>query len=156
MSARNVKVQKCGDMVIRTTMLYLLMDVMVSDYEFMTQLMVKLSIVQKQIMYQMGATTEEHNYLYHLLQPIYLYWEKLFTGCSTGCTATSQSTVNVSQTMTANAGLDKTMCLGVGTSLTANVVGGTPNYTYLWVAGNFTTQTINVNPTCKYNLQSCP
>jgi hypothetical protein len=67
------------------------------------------------------------------------------TDCS-GCTATSQSTVNVNQNMTANAGLDKTMCLGVGTSLTTNVVGGTPNYTYLWSPGNMTSQTININP----------
>lgn len=66
-----------------------------------------------------------------------------------GCTATDIVNVNVNPLPTANAGGNKSIC--IGNNITLNGSGG---YSYLWSPGNQTTQSITVNPntTTNYTL----
>ena len=52
-----------------------------------------------------------------------------------GCTTTESYSVTVNPVPTANAGLDQTMCLGAGATLTGSATGGTAPYTYSWSGG---------------------
>lgn len=63
------------------------------------------------------------------------------------CSTTETYTVTVNPVPTANAGLDKTMCLGAGTTLSGSVVGGTAPYSYSWSSGTIVAPTdVTVNP----------
>jgi gliding motility-associated-like protein len=66
---------------------------------------------------------------------------------SKGCTGAPKIySVNVSAPINLNAGANSlTVCPNVGTSITANASGGDGNYSYLWLPGNITTNTIAVN-----------
>lgn len=72
-------------------------------------------------------------------------------GCSAGpllFTITVASPVGVTVAGTSP------ICVGGGSTLSANVTGGYGNFTYLWMPGNLTTSTVNVTPsvTTTYSL----
>ncbi len=65
-------------------------------------------------------------------------------GCSSTGTGGAVKTVNA--VPTANAGFDKNMCLGAGTTLDGSAMGGNGSYTYVWSNG-MTGASVAVNPT---------
>jgi gliding motility-associated-like protein len=65
-----------------------------------------------------------------------------------GCTNLQTTTVTVRPPLTVNIANGATVCPGACTSLTANGAGGNGGpYTYLWMPGNLTGQTVQVCPT---------
>lgn len=72
-----------------------------------------------------------------------------------GCTAGPLLyTITVASAVNATISGTSPICVGGGTSLSANVTGGYGTISYLWMPGNLTTQTINVSPavTTTYTL----
>ncbi|MBI2271674.1 MAG: PKD domain-containing protein [Bacteroidetes bacterium] len=64
-----------------------------------------------------------------------------------GCTSVTQTvTVNVRPPLQVDAGIDKNICIGDSTTLTAIATGGDGNYTYTWQPMNITGASINVTP----------
>ncbi|OFX89357.1 MAG: hypothetical protein A2W99_13755 [Bacteroidetes bacterium GWF2_33_16] len=64
-----------------------------------------------------------------------------------GCITTETYAVTVNPKPTANAGIDKNMCLGAGTTLSGSAVGGTAPITYSWSSGAIISPTdVTVNP----------
>ncbi|MBK9687024.1 MAG: hypothetical protein IPO65_04440 [Saprospiraceae bacterium] len=65
---------------------------------------------------------------------------------SKGCTSTDAVTVTVNPLPSVDAGADREICYGFGSTLTAIGSGGTPGYSYLWSNGA-TTASTSVSPT---------
>jgi gliding motility-associated-like protein len=63
-----------------------------------------------------------------------------------GCTAISTTTITEPPPVAVAIPVVPTICIGQSTTLTANAGGGTPNYTYGWLAGGETTPSITVSP----------
>lgn len=61
-----------------------------------------------------------------------------------GCSNTQTVNIIAPATLSSNTSATSPSCAnGCNGSVTANPVGGTPSFTYLWMPGNFTTQTVN-------------
>ncbi|MDD5570388.1 MAG: gliding motility-associated C-terminal domain-containing protein [Bacteroidales bacterium] len=61
------------------------------------------------------------------------------------CTGSGSATVKVNPLPTITA-VNKTICFGTGTALTATPGNGTPPYNYVWVPGSMSGATVNVTP----------
>ena len=73
-----------------------------------------------------------------------------------GCTFTQNCFITSPSLITANLGsASSTICVGNCTVINANIMGGLGSYTYAWVPGNFTVNTISVCPPTNqtYTLQ---
>ncbi len=68
-----------------------------------------------------------------------------------GCTATVTRTLTNPAIVVANAGPDRSICLGESTTLTASATGGTGTKTFTWMPGNLSGATITVSPTSNQN-----
>jgi gliding motility-associated-like protein len=71
------------------------------------------------------------------------YWVDVTTN---GCTSRDSIILGISTTPTITITGDDSLCIGQGTTLTANPSGGTPSYSFLWSGGLGTGNTISPTP----------
>lgn len=71
------------------------------------------------------------------------YWVDVTTN---GCTTRDSIILGISVAPTITITGDDSLCIGQGTTLTANPSGGSPSYTFLWAGGLGTSNTISPTP----------
>jgi len=72
-----------------------------------------------------------------------IYWVNVTTN---GCTTRDSITLGISVAPTITITGDDSLCIGQGTTLTANPSGGSASYTFLWAGGLGSTNTISPTP----------